>query len=124
MRLSPHLYIVLATHVHTPDAIQRQGAQLTDTQKMLVVEEKMNDPVGDRDAVPLHPKSKSISIYEHAKAKNLHAVKALLYQGVDANKVCPDKNYSSLIAAVYNGHQALQTNILLRQFCFQASSTQ
>ena len=118
--------------------IQRQGAQLTDAQKRLVVEEKMdalldlqallsNDPVGDGDAVPLHSKSKSrnksIPIYEHAKAKNLHAVKALLYQGVDANKVCPDKNYSSLIAAVYNGDLAMLQVLLQATKLYRLTSS-
>ena len=120
--------------------IQRQGAQLTDAQKRLVLEEKMdalldlqallsNDPLGDGDAVSLHPKNKSksrnksIPIYEHAKAKNLHAVKALLYQGVDANKVCPNKNYSSLIAAVYNGDLAMLQVLLQATKLYRLTSS-
>jgi hypothetical protein len=41
-------------------------------------------------------------IFEVAKTRNLIGVKALLYQGVDANRACPVKRYTPLIAAVYN----------------------
>jgi len=106
--------------------IQRKGA-LTDTQKKLIVEEKLdvlhdlqalvsNDPRGDA----LHPKS--IPIYGLAKAKRLHAVKSLLYQGIDANEVCPDKNYSSLIAAVYNGDLAMLQMLLRASELYRLTS--
>ena len=124
--------------------IQRQGgAQLNDAQKRLVIEEKMdalldlqallsNDPIGNDALQPNsnstnnskgNSKSKSVPIYGHAKAKNLHAVKALLYQGVDANEVCPEKNYSSLIAAVYNGDLAMLQVLLQANKLYRLTST-